>query len=77
MFIVCNSNPERFEEIVYGDENSLRQSSYNPSAPTKVLIHGFQSSYSSSFPQNVKNGTILKNPQYKIHNFLCEFAMQL
>ena len=49
------SDPEKYEQIFYGQKDSLWSSGFDPSKPTKILIHGFRGKHYGSFPKNVKN----------------------
>ena len=50
------SDPEKFEKIFYGQNDSLRSSEFDPSKPTKILIHGYRGKHNAngSFPTDVK-----------------------
>ncbi|CAG7815014.1 unnamed protein product [Allacma fusca] len=47
--------PDAPELLTFQDEDSIENSQFDPSKPTKFLVHGFQQNYNSSYPQNVKN----------------------
>lgn len=46
-YLFSRRNPTISQQIVFRDQLSLIQSNYNPSLPTRVIIHGFQSDASS------------------------------
>ena len=53
--------------IIYGQNNSLGSSGFDPSKPTKILIHGYRGRHNSNFPRNVK-GAYLETKSRKDYN---------
>ena len=45
-----------YEEIKFGENDSLTKSSYDPMKPVIFIIHGFVSNFTTKFSQRVKNG---------------------
>lgn len=45
--LLSRFNPTIGQPLVFRDLASLRASNYNPSLPTRVIIHGFQNDASS------------------------------
>lgn len=46
-FLLSRLNPTIGQPLLFRDLTSLRASNYNPSLPTRVIIHGFQNDASS------------------------------
>lgn len=54
-FLYTRANPSVFQQIYVGNTNSLLSSNYNPNAPTRIIIHGWNNYYNSDINHELRS----------------------
>ena len=71
------SNPDQEQELIFDDLLSVRNSSFDPTKLTKIVVHGYTGFGTMGWVENVKNAFLLKGNQFfgvKIQmRYFCDF----
>lgn len=68
-FLFTRSNPDKAQEIIDGDLESLRSSNFNASNPTRISVHGWGGSWNNSQNMLIKD-SFLKNGRNETLNVI-------
>ena len=58
------SNPDQEQELIFNDLFSVRNSSFDPTKLTKIVVHGYTGFGTMGWVENVKNAFLLKGNQF-------------
>lgn len=71
-YLYTASNPETAEVISVDDDDALSSSSFDPSLPTRIIIHGWQSSYQKTVVTSIRDGNYIIDSMERFN--LCKFC---
>ena len=57
------SNPDQEQELIFDNLISVRNSSFDPTKLTKIVVHGYTGFGTMGWVENVKNAFLLKGNQ--------------
>ncbi|CAG7723475.1 unnamed protein product, partial [Allacma fusca] len=53
LYLITSNDPDKFEELVTDDLETLQKSAYIKNAPLKVMSHGFGGTHQDGFPRRL------------------------
>ncbi|XP_067138167.1 pancreatic triacylglycerol lipase-like [Centruroides vittatus] len=64
-YLYTRKNPEHYQILIDGDGENVKQSTFDPQIPTKIIVHGYRRDAFDDWAQMLK-GALLKHGEYNV-----------